>query len=184
MKKKPIIIVTIVLIILCIIGIILFLNNGKSKKDTGAFYNTNFDINGYNIEISSKESGHPVSDSYFNTSFNITDSKKYIHSYEVDIIDLYEIDKKDVKVDGSLVTINKKKYYYSIDNDTNTAIMEHYTKVSGKRIVLKVKVTGMSVFDYMGNLTSEMSKIDDKVLSSEELASILNISLSKVKDEK
>lgn len=84
---------------------------------------------------------------------------------------------KTVKINGK--TFN---YYIYEDNDEteqNYAILDYFTTVSGKLLVLEVELTGRGTYDDKGNLISETAPINVDVLKTKELASILNFKISK-----
>ena len=191
MNKKKIEIIVILSVIIVIFGVCIFVSKHNSKQikvqneiedETGAFNKMSIVINGYTININSKEVGHPSHESIFSTSFNIISNHKK-NSYTVDFVDLitasdntnnngivYDIAKPEV------IKINGKKFDYYLD-ESNCSATLYYIIPDGKGS-LSIKVSGGSVFDSKGNLLDTLAPVNKKVLKSKELAGILNFTVS------
>ncbi len=186
MNKKSIKIIVVLFIIIIIVGVGVFILNHKlASNETETFNKISITIKGYTVNINSKEVGHPSSESYFNTSFNIIDNNQYTNTYNVDFIDL-KLDSENTS-DGEInydiarpeeVTINDKKFnYYLDDSDGNaTSATLSYVIPDGS---LVIKVSGVSVFDSNGKQVKTSALVDKKVLESNELAEILNFTVNK-----
>jgi len=126
-KKIGIITGVIIVIIILVVAVCIFTksdsNKENSENETGSFSNTSFSINGYTIDIKSKEVGHPSEGTYFETSFELSSNNK--STYFVDFVDLKDIENSDKTYNSAKeeVTINDKTYNYFIEEDTWNATL-------------------------------------------------------------
>ena len=186
MKNKKLIIIILSVIAIILVGIIVWLlcfkgdNSSVEVQDTGSFYSTTVTTNGYKIKIDSTESGHPVGDSIFSTSFKIVNSDKtrYYYSVEYVGIELYENGIPTVLHEG-YVTINNKNFGYYLNEGNEKATL--YYELPEKAGNLIIKVNGSTCFDEFGNTAKCLAPVSEKVLKSKELAGILNFEITKAK---
>ncbi len=185
MNKKNIKIIVGIFIIIAIIGVCVFLKHNLTEGDKGSFNKMSMTIKGYTIEINSKEAGHPSRESYFNTSFEIKDNNHNITMYDVDFIDL-KLDSEYTSNNGTIydiakpeeVTINGKQFYYYLnDADGNATSATLYYRIPDGALI--IKVSGGPVYDSSEKLVKESAPVNKKVLESNELAKILNFTVSK-----
>ncbi len=180
-KKIGIITGVIIVIIILVVAVCIFTksdsNKENSENETGSFSNTSFSINGYTIDIKSKEVGHPSEGTYFETSFELSSNNK--STYFVDFVDLKDIENSDKTYNSAKeeVTINDKTYNYFIEEDTWNATLYYQIPKENKYLIIEVR--GGDVFDSEGNQVKTLANIDKKVLNSKELAEILNYTITK-----
>lgn len=181
MNKKIILIIVVLLAIIAIAGACIFVfntnpnqnENSNEITETGAFNGTTILINGYKVNIDSKEVGHPSGESYFKTSFDMIDNNQYKSTYNVDFL----VSNSTSNNSSEEVTINGKKFNYQLDESKWNAIL--FYPIPGGNNQLVIKVTGSSVFDSNGNQAKHLATIDKEVLESNELAGIINFTVTK-----
>lgn len=169
-------------ITLAIAGSCIFISyrNYTKHLNTGSFNTLNITIDDYTIHINSKEKGHPAEESFFLTSFTIKHSDGLEYDYDVNYVDsilnLSPTPEFNISEQGN-ITINNKEFKYYVDDSTWNSIL--YYTLPDKKGCLAIKVTGRNVFNADGNQVKTKASIDKEVLSSKELAGIINFSVTK-----
>ena len=191
MKKNDFkIFLLVCIIIILIVGVCIFISNSNTSQspmtpptERRTYKNVSVAIKDYILEINSSEVGHPSSDSYFNSSFTITHTDGSIYNYNVDFADII-LSTENVNLkpnfeisDQGNITINNKDFKYYIDTSSWNSVL--YYTLSDKKGTLVIEIHGGNIYDVDGVQAKTLAFIDKEVLSSKELARILNFSVNK-----
>ena len=183
-KKKLIALIGIIVVAIVAIAIAIVLINKNNKESdkpdkpdkptepagTGSFKKSSYTSNGVSIEITSTEPGHPSGDAKFNVSIEIDKGEND---------DLYDVSYFEVE-DGldenatSTVKINGKTFFYYIKEIGFNEADLYYPIPKYQNKYLHIKVIGTFSFDDEGNMCKCIPMIDREVLTSDELAGVLN----------
>lgn len=178
------------IIIILIVGVCIFISNSNTSQspitpptEIRTYKNVSVAIKDYIIEINSSEVEYPSSDSYFNTSFAITHPDGSTYNYNVDFADIVlSSENANLKPnfeisDQGNITINNKDFKYYIDTSSWNSVL--YYTLSDKKGTLVIEIHGGNIYSVDGVQAKTLASIDKKVLSSKELARILNFSVNK-----
>ena len=191
MNKKTIIILCVILFIIVIIGLFYFIKKKTPDENTIETNGTvstsqnKINIKGYTIDINAKkkEESEESNESFFTTSFEITNSDNGKAYYDVDFNNL--ILKSESKDDGinydvkapEVVTINGKEFEYYIDEFGLCATL--YYQIPDKQGLLEIEVNGRNVYSSRGEQLKMRAVVDKSVIESQELAKVLDFSINK-----
>ena len=191
------ILIIIVLILIALLFIFIPKHNSSPSPDvnqnsvddskiqsTGAFKNFEYGSDGYTINITSTEPGHPSGDAFFQASFNYTYEDKTSASFEVDYmnVQLYPDSSNNNGIISDIVRpeeviINNKTFYYYTNSAKDEANL--YYVLPDSLGQLNIRVKGLQKYTSDGNYSSNSPIINKSVLESDALAGILSFTVSK-----
>lgn len=203
MKKNDVkIILLVCIIVILIIGVCIIISNHNTSQtpitppieaenslsitpstETGTYNNVDVVIKDYTIKINSSKIGHPSSNSYFSTSFTITHTDGSTYNYIVNFADIIlSSENANLKpnfeiFDQGNITINNKDFKYYIDHSAWNSLL--YYTLPDKKGTLVIELRGSNIFSADGVQVKTLARINKEVLSSKELAGILNFSVNK-----
>ena len=149
------------------------------QRVTGAFTNMQFSNDGYTVDLTVENPGHPEHGSMFTTDFTIKrddgSTTYYILSYKgVQVVENFDASKY------KQVVINGKTFMYETDK-TNSVTLIYTETINGKTVEVDIELKGNDAFDKEGNYAEGEVLIDEEVLKSEELARSVNFTISESK---
>ncbi len=156
-------------------------NTINTKKEKGSFKELTVTSEGYKINIKSANDGHPSKESLFSTNFEIEhkDGSTYYYTLEYNNIHVYEKGVIFDRMPYETIEINKKSFDYVLNEDENGKVNLIYWIPGEDTATLNFTITGTDVFDKDENYVEMTAKVDEEVLKSDELASVLNFTIEK-----
>lgn len=180
--KKAIIIFIVILVIAIVTTAIILIKFHQSDSDVGSFTQVRVYSEGYAIDITSSNSGHPDSskNSIFSSSFKVKDkTDKTENNYNVHYLKITSQDELNPDLDlTKKITINDKEFIYDIDELTMWSANLYYL-IPDSNDVLTIEVDGGNVYDNMGHQAKTLAMTDLSLLNSKELAGIVKFTISK-----
>ena len=147
-------------------------------EETGSFNHMEVTSEGYKIDINSSKKGHPVSGSLFTTSFEIENDDETTYNYRVDYEDIHVYPEGTVldRVPFETIKINDKKFDYTIEEGRTVAHLTYW--IPGDDLAeVNITLRGQNCFAKDGTQIKMMAPITEEVLSSKELAGILDFTV-------
>ena len=146
--------------------------------ETGAFKDMTVESNGYKINIISKEPGHPQDGSLFTTSFEIEHDDGTTYTYRIDYNEIITYPEGTVFSTKPYKTVKINNIIFNyVPDDINTTLHLSCWLTGEQLAELDIAISGLSAFDKNGNQAKFIPQVDEDVLKSEELASVLNFTV-------